>query len=147
MKSTLYPIIITFFLVLSCSRNEVRYTADPDNDGLKLPQGFGAMVVADSIGAGRHIAVDNNGVIYVSLDQKHNGGGIAVLVDENGDGRADKISYAGNCQGTGISIYHHYLYFATDTSVIRFRIGPDHMTYDVGLGRVVVQGRIAVHNH
>ena len=30
-------------------------TCDPDNGGLKLPQGFCALVVADNLGAARHL--------------------------------------------------------------------------------------------
>ncbi|MEJ7682382.1 MAG: hypothetical protein WKG06_31930 [Segetibacter sp.] len=40
---------------------------DPGNGGLYLPTGFEAVVVADSIGPARHIAVNDNGDIYVKL--------------------------------------------------------------------------------
>ena len=40
---------------------------DSDNGGLKLPQGFCALVVADDLGAARHMTVAPNGDLYVSL--------------------------------------------------------------------------------
>ena len=41
--------------------------ADADNGGLFLPGGFGALVVADSVGLTRHLAVRDNGDIYVKM--------------------------------------------------------------------------------
>jgi hypothetical protein len=41
--------------------------SDADNGGLFLPEGFEALVVTDSIGRARHIAVNENGDIYVKL--------------------------------------------------------------------------------
>ncbi len=42
---------------------------DPDNGGLKLPSGFGAVVVAPEVGRNRHIVVNSNGDIYVKMDR------------------------------------------------------------------------------
>ena len=41
-------------------------TCDADNGGLKLPQGFCALVAADGLGAARHLAVAPNGDVYVA---------------------------------------------------------------------------------
>ena len=38
-----------------------------DNAGLTLPQGFCALIVADSVGGPRHIAVAANGDVFVAL--------------------------------------------------------------------------------
>ena len=105
--------------MLSCTGNR-KINSDVDNGGLDLPEGFSALIVADSVGPARHIVVDNRGVIYVSLRERTNGGGIAELRDTDVDGRADKIRYLGACQGTGIGLYKNHLYFGTDTSIIRF---------------------------
>ena len=40
---------------------------DPDSGGLKLPQGFCALVVATDLGAARHMTVAPNGDLYVAL--------------------------------------------------------------------------------
>ncbi len=122
MKSSFFLYLVIAYFAISCTRTSKDLVSDPDNGGLVLPPGFSALVVADSIGPARHIVVDDSGVIYVSLREKRNDGGIVALIDDDGDGRADDIKYFGNCQGTGIEVYNEYLYFGTDTSIIRFKM-------------------------
>ena len=46
-------IILLLVLLISCADEKIIYdvpATDPDNGGLILPQGFGALVVADSVG-------------------------------------------------------------------------------------------------
>jgi glucose/arabinose dehydrogenase len=121
MKNILILILFIPFISITCSDRTI-LKADKDNSGLVLPAGFGAIVVADALGPARHIVVDNQGTIYVSLSEQHNGGGIVILKDSNNDGRADDIKYTGDCQGTGIALHNGYLYFATDTSVTRYKL-------------------------
>jgi len=66
---------------------------DADNAGLKLPAGFGAIKVADSVGRARHIAITDKGTIYVKLSRLVNGKGIVVLRDNDGDGRAEEKKF------------------------------------------------------
>src|SRR5665648_935790 len=68
---------------------------DKDNAGLKLPEGFSALIYADNIGHARHMSINTNGDVYVSLSNVKNGGGIVCLRDSNKDGRADVIKYHG----------------------------------------------------
>ncbi|MDX1519554.1 MAG: hypothetical protein R3318_05480, partial [Gammaproteobacteria bacterium] len=65
---------------------------DPDNGGLVLPRDFCAVVVADNLGVIRHLAVNGNGDIYVSMrHQRLKLGGITAMRDEDGDGRMDRF--------------------------------------------------------
>lgn len=93
---------------------------DDDNGGITLPDGFRAVVVADSLGPTRHLTVDSDGDIYAALNDKVNGSGVVALRDEDGDGVADRREYFGNVNGTGIQLHNGYLYFGTDTSVVRW---------------------------
>ena len=77
---------------------------DKDNGGISLPDGFAAVVVHEGVGPARHIAVRDNGDIYVALRRATNGGGIVCLRDEDGDGRADIVERFGGVQGTGIAL-------------------------------------------
>jgi hypothetical protein len=75
-----------------CELNYLK--GDPGNGGLFLPDNFEAVVVTDSIGPARHIAVNDNGDIYVKLSHSKKGeGGNVALRDINKDGKADSIVY------------------------------------------------------
>jgi glucose/arabinose dehydrogenase len=96
--------------------------ADADNAGLKLPAGFGALKVADGIGRARHIAVTDQGDVYVKLMRVVDGKGIVRLRDTNGDGKAEDISNMANYGGTGIAIKNGYLYASSDEEVFRYKL-------------------------
>src|ERR1700761_5834659 len=63
--------------------------ADAANAGLTLPQGFGAVVVADNLGHTRHLVVTPQGEIYTKLvfgKRDKYKSAVLHLVDLNGDG-------------------------------------------------------------
>lgn len=93
-----------------------------DDGGITLPEGFCAAVVADSLGRLRHIAVAANGDIYAIHREVTDDGGITVLRDGDGDGRAETVRTFGAIAGTGIAIHNGYLYASTDTSVHRWAL-------------------------
>jgi glucose/arabinose dehydrogenase len=101
---------------------------DPDNGGLKLPEGFCALVVADNLGAARHMAVAPNGDLYVTLmDSRGQASGVAGLRDTNGDGKMDVTERFGDKSSTGIAIRNRYIYVATISSVERFKLTPGEL--------------------
>lgn len=94
----------------------------PDNAGLTLPAGFCAQVVADSIGPARHVAIAPNGDLYVAVRNGNTQrGGIVGLRDTNGDGVADVTKKFGTLGGSEIAFFDGYLYFGTDTAIVRYR--------------------------
>lgn len=114
---------LSFALFWGCSEQAVpveQMNFASDNGGITLPDGFQATVVADSVGRARHITVDDDGDIYVALERAQNGNGIVALRDENNDGNAETREYFGDYTGTGIHIHDGYLYFGSDTSVVRY---------------------------
>ena len=120
-------LMITMAFMGACQSNPNKNSAkqlaaDADNAGLKLPEGFSALVYADDIGRARHLAINTNGDVYVSLSNKKKGGGIVCLRDENKDGRADVIKYHGVYDGTGIKINNGYVYFGSDQMVVRYKL-------------------------
>ncbi|RMG19932.1 MAG: cytochrome C [Bacteroidetes bacterium] len=93
---------------------------DPGNGGIQLPPDFGAVVVADSLGRGRHLAVNHNGDVYVHLRRlTPDSNAIMALRDTTGDGKADVIAGFSRVTGTGIRIHNDYLYYSDHTTVYR----------------------------
>ena len=84
---------------------------DPGNGGLKLPQGFCALVVADDLGAARHMLSMPNGDLYVTTQgSQGHPAGVVGLRDTNGDGKMDVTEKFGDKSTTGIAFRNGYLY-------------------------------------
>ena len=113
---------------------------DPNNAGLKLPAGFCAFLAVDGIdvgknaagatlyGAARHLTVAPNGDVYVALMRGRGGfgGGVAALTpDASGHLTVKEILPVGN--STGIALHNGYLYVATVTSVVRYKLTPGQL--------------------
>ncbi len=103
--------------------------ADADNGGLFLPEGFGALVVVDSVGPSRHLAVNNNGDIYVKLRTDKGTLGNIALRDTNNDGKADRKELFGDYPNDGtfateMRIHKGYLYFSSELRVYRQKLHP-----------------------
>jgi len=104
-------------------RNRIEIFPDKNNGGITLPENFGAMVVVDTLGRGRHLAINKNGDIYVHLMKlNHEGKGIISLRDINGDGRVDQMAGFSEVSGTGIKIHNGYLYFSSRTQIFRTKL-------------------------
>src|SRR5579871_1833299 len=101
----------TFSAILALGAAAV-LTAGAEPDGLTLPPGFHATIVAEELGAIRHLAVRGNGNIYLSTPQNaagHGGGIIALHLDANH--RADRTEHFGTIDGgTGIRFHNDRLY-------------------------------------
>ena len=105
-----------------------------ENGGLFLPEGFEATVVVDSLpGRARHLAINENGDIYVKARFARNKDeSVMALRDTNGDGRADVIKRFGGLDrerayGTAMRIYNGYLYFSSELYVYRYKLNPGEL--------------------
>jgi glucose/arabinose dehydrogenase/cytochrome c553 len=106
--------------------------SDPNNGGLYLPGGFEAMVVIDSVGATRHIAVNSNGDIYAKLRRSENGAGTVGLRDLDGDGKVDSVVRFGDYESVGgsavgVTIHNGYLYTSSVNQVLRNKLTPGQL--------------------
>jgi glucose/arabinose dehydrogenase/mono/diheme cytochrome c family protein len=124
----------TIVIFCSCRVNEGLPPGDADNGGLVLPGNFEAVVVADSIGRPRHLAVNTNGDVYVKL-RSPNPKGIVGLRDTDNDGRADIKEVFGDYEdtgeyGTGMRIYNGYIYFSTAGEVYRQKLSDGELVPD-----------------
>lgn len=102
---------------------------DPDNAGLTVPDGFCALVVADSLGRARHLTVASNGDVVVAIPSRGAEGGVFLLRDGSGDGRAD-VRRRLVADPTAVDVQLRsaagtpYLYYATYREIIRVRWRP-----------------------
>ncbi len=94
---------------------------DPDNVGLKLPQGFCAMVYVDTLHGARHLVVAPNGDVIVSVQGRNGTQGVWILRDDNGDGKADRqVHFAGGFSSSEVALFDGHLYAETNTEILRF---------------------------
>lgn len=138
-------IFLLVIVLVSCKTKEslIIPAADADNGGLFLPEGFGALVVADSVGPTRHLAVNNNGDIYVKLRITTGDRGNIALRDTTGDGRVDVFQRFGAYPNDGsfateMRIHNGYLYFSSELVVYRQKLTPPQLLPDSELEVIVI---------
>lgn len=115
---------------------------DEDDGGLDLPEGFCATVVARDVGRTRHLAVDDDGDLYVAVRGSRDGdaGGVVALRDTTGDARADVTRrIVEDRGGTGMAIRDGHIYYGRDDGVLRWELPADGLVPDVE-PETVVQG-------
>ena len=107
--------------------------------GLTLPEGFCAVVVADQVGAARHLTVAPNGDVFVAIAGGRSGsGGVLALRDTSGDGKADVRQTFGTEGGTGIALGKGVLYASTSSTVYRYAMRAGSLT-PLGAPDVIVK--------
>ena len=92
---------------------------------IELPEGFCAQLVTDGVPGARHIDVAPNGDVFVARRNRRENnqtvpGGITVLRDTDGDGRADERADWGENGGNEVLLADGFLYFAPDDAVLRY---------------------------
>lgn len=116
-------------LLTGCSSDKVKLPKpDQNNAGLILPNGFGALVTADNVGKARHMAVRNNGDLFVKLRTPAQGNAIIALRDNDGNGIMDEQKGFMPYGGTGIAVYNGYLYCSSDSAVFRYKLTENELT-------------------
>jgi glucose/arabinose dehydrogenase len=149
MKRVLFSTLLAVAVgvVAGLSGRAAPPACDPDNGGITLPDGFCAKVVADTLGAARHLVVAPNGDLFVSLQNRRGAtAGVVALRDSDGDGKMDVSERFGDASTTGIALRNGYLYTATTTSVVRFKMNAGELK-PAGAGEIVVDGLPAARQH
>lgn len=112
---------------------------------ITLPAGFRSEVAAKNLGRARHLAVTDNGDIYIKLERLKEGKGIIRLRDKNGDGRIDDTTGFGNYTGTGIAIKNGFLYASSNSEVFRYKLNGTHV--DTASRETIVTGLVDRRQH
>jgi glucose/arabinose dehydrogenase len=135
----------------SAARRRGRVQCDADNGGITLPVGFCAVVVADNLGAARHMVLTPNGDLFVAINQGARDPappfGIIALRDANGDGKAETIrGFNPGKGGSGIDWGNGRLYFGENDRVLRYQLRSGELTPSGG-PEVVVGGLPSTGDH
>src|SRR6476620_11969198 len=103
IQSSFNTLLFLLFIIVfaQCKGPSGLPDGDADNGGLSLPGNFEAVVVVDSIGSARHLAVNDNGDIYIKLSRSKKGEGNVALRDVDGDGKTDSIVRFGDYDNPG----------------------------------------------
>ncbi|AYA36774.1 sorbosone dehydrogenase [Hymenobacter oligotrophus] len=143
----LLPAAVVGSLSLFALRPEERVVPDADNAGLKLPAGFGALVVAETGGRARHIATTPEGTMFVKLNRPNaSGNGILMLRPGTG-GKAEVASGFGKYGGTGIAVKNGYLYASSDQEVFRYKLDDKGQVTNPDKPEKIVTGLINRRQH
>ena len=112
----------TFFLAAACHHN-AQTAATGCDDSIKVPDGFCATIVADTVGKAREIAVRTNGDIFIArLSSRRDSGGVSAIrgetVEQFGIGSMHGLVLASDSS----------LYASTAHEILHFRFRPDSLT-------------------
>ena len=120
---------------------------ETENAGLKLPAGFSATAIVDSVGKARHIVVTKKGSLYVKLSKLVNGKGILRIIDADGDGKIDDIKSFGNYIGTGITIKDGFLYTSSNDEIFRYKLDGNEEVINPDSPEKIITGLINGRQH
>jgi glucose/arabinose dehydrogenase len=91
---------------------------------LRVPDGFSISVFAEDLENARIIAITDDGNVYVS---RRDQGAVALLRDNNGDGKADEVTdvVTGKDNIHGLAVHQNVLYMVTNKELYRAPINQD----------------------
>jgi glucose/arabinose dehydrogenase len=92
---------------------------------ISVPPGFAATVFHEGVGRARHLVATDDGRVYVRLREAPRGRGIVALQDQDGNGKADVEARFGIGAGTGIAVSGDWLYYSTNDTVYRQKLGDE----------------------
>ncbi len=116
------------------------------DNSLSLPANFKAQIVVAELGRNRHIAVNNNGDVFVKLEKLLNGKGIVQLrPDKNGIYK--EVNSFCNYTGTGIVIKKGYLYASSDEDVFRYKFNANNEIENPENPERIVTGLLSKRQH
>lgn len=128
------------FALYSLTAASGRVAPDPGNAGLKLPAGFGALVVAETGAHARHLVVTPEGNLYVKLAKPTAKGAGILLLKPAAGGRAALAGGFGNYGGTGLCEKSGYLYASSNQEVFRYKLNAQNEVVNPAQPETVVTG-------
>ncbi len=142
----LFPVVTIITIVSLALKADSGVIPDPDNAGLKLPGGFGALLVANIGAKARHLSVTPQGDIYVKLAKVKEGKGIITL-HEAANGKAVITGGFCNYGGTGMYIKDGYMYASSNTEIFRYKLDAQSKVIDPEHPEKIITGLKAGRQH
>jgi glucose/arabinose dehydrogenase len=132
------PFFVSVLLAAPVTAEEVTsaHSVDPASAvdpalGLRVPPGFRATVFADVDGYARHLAVRDDGTVYLALTVRMGRGsnmGVVAMRDTDGDGIADTHeAFATDIPATALVFFEDDLYVGANTAIYRFSFNGDEV--------------------
>ncbi|GAB4375144.1 MAG: sorbosone dehydrogenase family protein [Acidobacteriota bacterium] len=125
-------------VLAGCTATERGPERPPAPGGVTVPDGLVIEIVHAGVGRARHLAVRDNGDVYVRL--RAGDAGVVALRDEDGDGVYEREERFDDTHGTGIAIAGDLLYVSSDVAVWRYRLPDDGGLVPAGEPELVVGG-------
>lgn len=122
---------------------------DSDDGGIKLPDGFCAVLAAESLGHARHVTVTPSGDVFVAINPASDGslaGNIVGLRDTDDDGKFDQKTTFNTVGGNGIAWRKGELFFAESDRIIKYALADGELEPSAQ-PEVVVSGLPATGDH
>ena len=139
--------LLTGSIALIALKADTGPIPDANNAGLKLPDGFAALIVAETNAQARHIAVTPQGDIYVKLARATKDGKGVLVLHQADNGKATITGGFGNYGGTGVYIKNGYLYTSSNTEIYRYKLDADNKVIDTQKPERIVYGLKAGRQH
>lgn len=143
--------LVTRFVVILCLSTTLTlplHAADDSLPPIQLPDGFAATVFHPGLGPARHMAVRDNGDVYLvrsfrmsrpQLGMQAANGALIAMRDTNGDGVADVVEPFGPIDvTTEVRIHDGWLYYSSDVAV--YRIALDDNLVPAGAAQPIAGG-------
>jgi glucose/arabinose dehydrogenase len=152
MKSKLFRLMMTLTafavsITLYALKPVDDVVPDADNAGLKLPDGFGALKVAETGAKARHLVVTPQGDIYVKLAKPNKEGKAILVLHESANGKAELKSSFGNYGGTEVVLKNGYLYASSNTEVFKYKVNDKNEVINPDQPEKIVTGLKAGRQH
>ena len=149
-KFNKYLVLIAGFAVsisLYALKSGSEVVPDADNAGLKLPDGFGALKVAETGAKARHLVVTPQGDIYVKLAKPNKEGKAILVLHEAPNGKAELKSSFGTYGGTEVALKNGYLYASSNTEVFKYKVNDKNEVINPDQPEKIVTGLKAGRQH
>ena len=110
-------------LAAACSRDNTPANANGCDLSLKLPDGFCATIVADTVGRARQLAIRSNGDVFVArIASRRDSGGVSAI-------RGDTVERFGSSATHGLVLASDSsLYVSTAHEVLHYRFAKNDLT-------------------